>query len=306
MMRTSAAHRMTLGALGGLALLVVTLALGACGGGAPAWPTAEEAQKALSEAYGYTFDTATTTTGDPQWKTGDEAGSWFLSVAGQPGKPATGLAGSMAGASTDNLTRLIEKLAPSVLDKVKDTLSSSSSSQVTVNHTWEIPGGTVEFTYAPSLGLRSVLVLPAGAASASAEPSSAASQGVVGSVFNGDGYSITIPSDLGLEYSRNAGADLWAAEGMGVQVSVIRNLLGVEQSLEGALGRAKNGLENAGDTVVDAKAVALPAGPAYKVTSSTPGVYMYAFYDQGTAALVMFFKVPSGTEDAIARTFQFR
>lgn len=85
----------------------------------------------------------------------------------------------------------------------------------------------------------------------------------------------------------------------------VRNLLDTEQSLEGALGRAENGVKEAGASVEGKKALALPGGAAYHITTSTPGVSEYVFYRQGTAALITFINFPEGLDGKVAATFAF-
>jgi len=141
--------------------------------------------------------------------------------------------------------------------------------------------------------------------------------GVNGSRFTGDGYSVVIPADLGLEYSRvSGGGDSWAvapgSPGIVVAVSVLRMTMsgggGPITSLEAALQRANDAL--AGGKIfptMSAEAVALPAGGAYRLTPADGGskaLEAFVFYSKGAGYLLILLNLPAGLGEKVADTFQ--
>ncbi len=158
-----------------------------------------------------------------------------------------------------------------------------------------------------AMGIAIVLAVALAACGSSSAPPASPSS-LPGTTFTGDGYTVLIPDSLGVTYSRDAGADTWENTSknpmVGFSILIVGNLLPPELSLEGALGRAKKGLADAGTTVSSATPVALPGGPAYRVTTDTSGVVAYAFYHAGTAALVMMVNVPADAEQAVAASFR--
>ena len=88
-------------------------------------------------------------------------------------------------------------------------------------------------------------------------------------------------------------------------VQALRDLVSAEQSLEGALGRARKALSAAGVSIVNADPVVLASHAAYKVTTNTTGVVMFVFYRQNIAVLVTMVNVPAGRDDLVASTFDF-
>lgn len=131
-----------------------------------------------------------------------------------------------------------------------------------------------------------------------------------GSPFAGDGYTLTVPAQPKFDYSRIAGMDSWVVTGatpeeaFGV-LTPLTNLLPIEQSLEGALGRAKQGIESGGQTFKSATAVSEPAGPSYVVLTDDPTIEEYVFYHAGVGIILLFKNVPAGVVDQVAASFRF-
>jgi hypothetical protein len=136
--------------------------------------------------------------------------------------------------------------------------------------------------------------------------------GYAGSVFRGDGFSVRVPEAYGLQYARLGGADGWMGahdngEPIAFTVLPIRNLLPIEQSLEGALGRARSGGSNVGVTIRNETAVTLPAGAAYRYDGEFEGMPTvgYVFYRGSTALMLTTINMPARLAEQVASTIEF-
>src|SRR5262245_55292146 len=129
-----------------------------------------------------------------------------------------------------------------------------------------------------------------------------------GSRFDGDGFSIEVPSNPGFTYSHSAdnvaAHDFWVVEKQpaeGIAIEVSEKVLNGQLSLEGSLARAEQLLALMDASEPDVRIVDLPAGRAYQVdaVSSFGSHRIYAFFKDGTEYLVTFQEVPTALSDQI-------
>lgn len=150
------------------------------------------------------------------------------------------------------------------------------------------------------------IVFAAGACSGAGSP--APTPSVAGSLFNGDGFTVMIPDDPAFTYSRASGGDTWATASqptMALSIYPVRNLLPGSQSLEGALGRAQQGIAAVeGASTPTISTVALPTGGAYRLdaTASVGTIREYALYRNQTAWLVSFINFPPALSDQVIQS----
>ena len=123
--------------------------------------------------------------------------------------------------------------------------------------------------------------------------------------FDGDGYSLVLPTAYPWVHLKADDGDQWHVQPVGspnkgIEVTVVGDLTAAEQTLEGALGRMESRLPSARRPVVGTpQGITVAAGRAYRVVDSG-GIDTYVFYQGGRAVFLAFHNVARSDEDAVA------
>ncbi|HTC85543.1 MAG TPA: hypothetical protein VK656_02500 [Candidatus Acidoferrum sp.] len=129
--------------------------------------------------------------------------------------------------------------------------------------------------------------------------------------FEGDGYSIALPSEYQWVHVATAAGDDWNFQPVGgtrmsIRAALVRDLQPAEQTLEGALGRMESQTPLARRPFAGSPtSLALPAGPAYRVVDSA-GFVTYVFFKAGRAIFLEFEGVARADEDAVTASVTFK
>lgn len=159
------------------------------------------------------------------------------------------------------------------------------------------------------IGRRSAYRLAALALAASVLGACSSAPAYPGTVFKGDGYSISVPSDLGL--AKVEGQDFWSAMNgthpVAIAVLHVTDLLPAEQSLEGLRAKVQDtAVRGLFATSPTQTTVSLPAGATYRLEglTATNPMILYLLYRSGVGYAISIEGFPSGLADQVMQTFR--